>query len=162
MKTLIKILFLSFTALTFACTSPAPPQTEQTEEPLEEESMTEHVIDAGQTAAVLEHHLNSFGANDLEAILEDYTDESILITQDSTYVGLEQIKGLFVGLFPAFPTGESEINLDKMVINNEMAFIVWHGSSPSVEVPFATDTFIIMDGKIVRQSFAGIINPKGA
>lgn len=47
-----------------------------------------------------------------------------------------------------------------MVIDNELAFIVWNGDSPVFDVPFATDTFVIVDGKIQKQTFAGVLNPK--
>lgn len=110
--------------------------------------------------AVLNHHLQAFMDNDLEEVLADYTDQSMLMTPDSTYVGLEQIGGLFTALFPMFPTEGTTIEPDKIEFVDNMAYLVWHGESPSVSVPLATDTFIFEDGKIHRQTFAGMINPK--
>jgi hypothetical protein len=156
MKKLSPILLFGLLALLFACTGPVEETAEVEEVPV----VQEPVSSSEQSEEVLNNHLAAFMANDLEAVMVDYSDNSVVITPDSTYNGLEQIKGLFSSLFPAFPTEGTTIELDKMVIENEVAYIIWHGSSPSVDVPFATDTFIIEDGKIQRQTFAGIINPK--
>ncbi|MBN8858042.1 MAG: hypothetical protein J0H29_06620 [Sphingobacteriales bacterium] len=51
--------------------------------------------------------------------------------------------------------------MEKKVINDNLVCIVWHGRSPSLEVSFATDTFIIENGKILRQTFAGQLKPVG-
>ena len=108
---------------------------------------------------VLDHHLESFGQNDLEAVVSDYTEESIIITPDSTYKGLEQISSFFAGLFPSFPTDSTEISMKSIFVENEVAYILWDCTTPTLEVPFGTDTFIIEDGKIRIQTFAAVINP---
>jgi predicted SnoaL-like aldol condensation-catalyzing enzyme len=101
------------------------------------------------------HHLGSFQDNDLEAVTADYTNESVLITRDATYNGPEAIKDFFATLMIHFPKQRSGFVLDKMVVNNELVFIVWHANTPSLDVSLGTDTFIIRDGKIYRQTFAG-------
>lgn len=104
---------------------------------------------------VLQRHLSSFNRNDLEMLMLDYTDKSVLITHDAIYSGINEIRAFFVGLMNHFPQGCSSFELDKLVIRGELAFIVWHGATPSLEVAFGTDTFIIKDGKIHQQTFAG-------
>ena len=104
---------------------------------------------------LLQRHLTFFVENNLEALMADYTNESVLITQDTRYTGIEEIKGYFVDLISHFPKQKSTIELDKTEISDDLAYIVWHGKSTSLEVLFATDTFIIKNGKIYRQTFAG-------
>lgn len=104
---------------------------------------------------IVMHHLGSFQDNDLEAVIADYTNESVLITQDATYNGPEEIKSFFATLMPHFPKQQSSFELDKVVVDNELVFIVWHASTPSLDVALGTDTFIIRDDKIYRQTFAG-------
>lgn len=116
-------------------------------------------VSSDTTRQVLEHHLGAFGQNDLEAIISDYTDASIVVTPDSTYKGLEQIRSFFTGLLPSFPTEGTTVEMDKIVVENELAYIIWHTTTPSVEVSFGTDTFIIEGGKIKRQTFAGVMSP---
>ncbi len=104
---------------------------------------------------ILQRHLNAFRENDLEAIMADFTNKSELITHQTSYKGFEEIKSFFADLIPHFPTQQSSFELDKTVIKDDLVYIVWHGKTPSLEVSFATDTFIIKDGKIRQQTFAG-------
>ena len=46
------------------------------------------------------------------------------------------------------------------VVDGAHAYIVWRGESEKYRLPFGTDTFVVRDGKIVFQSFAGQIEPK--
>lgn len=119
--------------------------------------------DAAESATrnLLTHHLSSFQDNDLAAVMSDYTSESILITKDATYRGTEQIRTFFSSLIPHFPRHRSTFELDKMVVNDEVVFIVWHANTPTIDVPFATDTFVIKAGKISRQTFAGELKSVG-
>ena len=119
------------------------------------------IIHTDTSEEILQNHLNSFLENDLEALMSDFTDESVLITQDTSYKGLKAIKDFYAGLIPLFPKQKSSVELEKTVINDNLVFIVWHGRSPSLEVSFATDTFIIENGKILRQTFAGQLKPVG-
>jgi ketosteroid isomerase-like protein len=104
---------------------------------------------------IVMHHLGSFQDNDLEAVIADYSNESVLITQDATYKGPEKIKDFFAALMIHFPKQKSRFELDKVVVNNELVYIVWHATTPSLDVSLGTDTFIIRDGKIYQQTFAG-------
>jgi ketosteroid isomerase-like protein len=104
---------------------------------------------------IIMHHLGSFQDNDLEAVIADYTNESVLITQDGTCKGPEEIKVFFATLMTHFPKQQSNFELDKIVVKNELVFIVWHATTPSLEVSLGTDTFIIKDDKIYQQTFAG-------
>ena len=47
---------------------------------------------AASTEEVLNHHLQAFGEGNLEAILEDYNEDSILCTPDGLLEGLNEIK----------------------------------------------------------------------
>jgi predicted SnoaL-like aldol condensation-catalyzing enzyme len=107
---------------------------------------------------VVTHHLNSFLDNNLEAVMADYTKESVLVTQDTTYTGLEEIRVFFAGFIMHFPQQKSNLVLDKLVANNDLVYIVWHANTPSLQVPIGSDTFIIKDGIIYQQTFVGQLN----
>lgn len=104
---------------------------------------------------VLLRHLHSFGNNDLEALMSDYTEQSVLITHDKTYNGRDEIKTFFKELMTHFPKEDSNFKLEKLVVNDELGFIVWQASTPSLQVSLGTDTFLIKRGKIYQQTFAG-------
>ena len=103
------------------------------------------------------HHLSAFQNNDLTALMSDYTAESVFITQDATYTGRLEIEAFLGGLMAHFPKQLSTINLDKMVVDDHLAYIVWHAKTPSLEVILGSDTLVIRGGKIHQQTFAGLL-----
>ena len=114
-------------------------------------------LDVSDTKNIILHHINSFIENDLDALLSDYTNESVLITRDMTYNGPKEIKDFFVSLVKHFPVQNSNFVLDKLVADGNLVFIIWHGKTPTIEVALGTDTFIIENRKIKQQTFAGQI-----
>lgn len=117
--------------------------------------------DAAISGDIVQNHLGSFLEHDLEALMSDFTDESVLVTPEKTYTGLEEIRGYFAALMAQFPKQRSRIELDKTVISDDVAYIIWRGTSPGLEVSFATDTFVIKNGKIRKQTFAGQLKVTG-
>ena len=114
-----------------------------------------------QTEKTLLHHWQAFGAGDIEAIMADYAEDAVLITRDGVVKGQAQIQSLFVQMFTnMFPPDETSLNLSKQVVEGEIAYILWSGSSPYYNIPFATDTFVIRDRKIVAQTFAAQLEGK--
>ncbi|HVT84323.1 MAG TPA: nuclear transport factor 2 family protein [Chitinophagaceae bacterium] len=122
---------------------------------LESNGKVKKITQSDISGDLLQHHLSSFQNNNLDALIADYTNESVLITPDASYKGPEEIKSFFTDLFIHFPKHQSNFELDKMVVNDDLVYITWHAVTPSLEVPFATDTFIIKNGKIHQQTFAG-------
>ena len=114
----------------------------------------ENKADTG-TREIIMHHLGSFQKNDLEAVVSDYTNESVLITQEAVYKGPKEIKGFFANLMTYFPEQKSSFQLDKLTVNNGLAYIVWHAKTPSLDVPLGSDTFILKNGKIYQQTYVG-------
>ncbi len=116
-------------------------------------------VDETVTKKVLDHHLQTFQSNDLDGVMADYTEESILITPDRTYKGLAEIRENFVQAYKALPTNGTTMTVTKSVVSRDVAYIVWKAVTPTLDFKYATDTFVIVDGKIVTQTFAGDIVP---
>ena len=127
---------------------------------LEEQTLdrTKETIMDKISKEVVMRHLNSFLDNNLETLLSDYTNESVLITQAATYSSPEEIRAFFVGLNKHFPKHGSNFVLDKLVGNDDLVYIVWHAKTPTLQVPIGSDTFIIKDGKICQQTFVCQLN----
>ena len=104
---------------------------------------------------IIMHHLSSFRDNDLEGVVSDYTNESVLITEDANYTGPVEIKAFFEDLMRHFPKQKSSFELDKVVVNDDLVYIIWHAKTPTLDVSLGSDTFIIKDGKIYQQTFVG-------
>ena len=117
-------------------------------------------IDEAQTQSVLDHHWETFINNDLEGVMEDYSEESILITPNGTYRGLEEIRGNFINAFKAFPAQQATLTLTESLAVKDIGYILWEADTPAFILSYATDTFIIRNGKIIRQTFAGVREDK--
>jgi hypothetical protein len=119
-------------------------------------------FDEAVTKQVLDHHVETFQKNDLEGVMADYTDESILVTPDRTYKGLAEIRENFVDAYKALPVSGTTMTITKTVVVRDVAYIVWKAITPTLEFKYATDTFIITNGKIVSQTYAGDVAPLAA
>jgi SnoaL-like protein len=98
---------------------------------------------------VFDHHLAAFAAGDLEAILEDDTDASVLMLPDATIRGRDGLRAVYGDLLSGlFAPGTFELTLDATTVEGDVAYIVWHAGCASAEIPFASDTYVVRDGKI--------------
>jgi ketosteroid isomerase-like protein len=102
------------------------------------------------TEAVLRKHLRSARVG-VDAVMNDYTEQSVLITHDATYRGLAEIRRFFTALFETLPAGFFEtMRMNRQEVIGEVAYILWD-REPIISQ--ATDTFVVRDGKILFQTF---------
>ena len=103
------------------------------------------------TEATLSRHFQAF-SKDVDALMADYTPDSILFTPNGALRGLEAIRGFFSDVLRTSPPelipAMTPIRQD---IDGEFAYILWK-AEPFISL--ATDTFLIRDEKILVQSFA--------
>lgn len=102
---------------------------------------------------ILIHHLTAFGNNDLDAILEDYTETSVLFTPKGIVIGLDNIRQFFVEFFAVIPTG-SAFGMDQKLIEGNVAYILWNSDSDLAQIPVGTDTFVFEGDKIKYHTVA--------
>ena len=112
------------------------------------------------TREIVDHHWKTFRDNDLEGTLADYTDESVLITPNRIYKGMKEIRENFVSAFDVFPKNATTMQLNKSVVQRDVGYILWEANGPKVKLSFGTDTFVIKNGKIVSQTYAGVATPR--
>jgi ketosteroid isomerase-like protein len=113
------------------------------------------------TKDVLHHHLAAFGAGDVDEMLKDYTDDSVLITTDGPITGLGPLREAFTALCAGlFAPGTYEFTMEAERIVGEVAFITWHATCASFEIPLGVDTFLVRDGKIAVQTYAARMDPR--
>src|SRR5260370_41415400 len=110
------------------------------------------------TQDVLTYHLNSFG--DIAGTMADYTAESRFFTPDGLLCGSEAIRRFFVTLFEEFAKPGMSFDMLRQEVDGDTAYIVWKAETADNRFELATDTFIVQNGKIVTQTFAGKISPK--
>jgi ketosteroid isomerase-like protein len=112
------------------------------------------------TNAVLDHHLEAFAEQELEEIMSDYVDASVVVTNVGVFRGPDEIEGLFTDLFDEFSQEETTFEVDDTIIEGEFAYLLWHAETPDNVYEFCTDTFYIPEETIDFQTFAGKIEPK--
>ena len=110
--------------------------------------------------SILNHHLVAVGERDVDAILEDYTEDSTIIIPNSVIKGLDNIRELFVNFTQNILPLGSEFELVEKVVDGNIAYLIWNAESDRYKIPFAGDTFIFEDGKIKVQTVAFILEEK--
>ena len=113
------------------------------------------------TKEVLDHHLRSFGEHDLRGILSDYAPGAVLFTPEGPLRGVDGINTFFQALLAEFGKPGATFSLKHQSIEGDYGYILWTAETADNEYGLGTDTFVVQDGKIVVQSFAGKITPKG-
>lgn len=112
------------------------------------------------TSEVLDRHLKSFADYDLDGVLADYSSDAVLFTPTGSLRGADAIKPLFQALISEFAKPGCSFTLQQRCIEGDHAYILWIAETPDNSYEFATDTFVVQNGKIVAQSFAAKVKPK--
>ena len=113
------------------------------------------------TKEVLDRHLKCFGEGDLEGLLSDYAPDAVMFLSDGPLRGAGAIRPFFQALFAEFGKPGAAFNLKQQSVEGNYAYILWTAETTENVYEVGTDTFVVRDGKIVAQSFAGKITPKG-
>jgi ketosteroid isomerase-like protein len=112
------------------------------------------------TSDVLDRHLKCFAEHDVDGILADYSSDAVLFVPDGPLRGSDAIKRLFQALVEEFRKPGSSFTMRQRSIEGDHAYIVWSAETAENSYEFATDTFVVRNGRIVAQSFAAKISPK--
>ena len=112
------------------------------------------------TRDVIDNHLKSFGAGDLEGILSDYAPDAALFTPDGLLRGVEEIRTLFVAMLAEFAKPGATFSLKHLSTEGDHGYILWAAQTADNVYEMGTDTFVVRDGRIAVQSFAGTIKPR--
>ncbi len=113
------------------------------------------------TKDVLDNHLKCFGAGDLKGILSDYAPGAVLFTPDGPLRGADAMRPLFQAMIAEFGKPGTAFSMKQQSVEGDYAYILWTAETADNVYEVATDTFVVLDGKIVAQSFTGKITPKG-
>ena len=107
---------------------------------------------------VFDRHLAAFNSGDIEAVLGDFGEDSIVVTPDGVFVGRDRIRLVYSALLAEFGNisrGDSPgLTVDVKHVHGDTLFITWHGESKQHVFPFGTDTFICDGEKFTRQSIS--------
>jgi ketosteroid isomerase-like protein len=116
--------------------------------------------DTAATREILAHHLECFGKLDLAGTMTDYADESRFFSHGGVLHGSDSIRKFYGTLFEEFEKPGMSFDLLQQEVDDDTAYIVWKAETADNLFEIGTDTFIVKNGKIVTQTFAGKISPK--
>ena len=112
------------------------------------------------TKDVVDHHLKSFGEGDLKGILSDYAPGAVLFTPEGPLRGIDAIRSLFQAMLAEFGKPGAAFSLKQQFVEGDYAYILWTAETADNVYELGTDTFVVREGRIAVQSFAGRIVPK--
>jgi ketosteroid isomerase-like protein len=113
------------------------------------------------TKDILDHHVKCFGEGNLQGILSDYEPDAVLFTPFGPLRGVDAIKPFYVGMIAEFGKPGTAFSMNHESIEGDYAYVLWNAETADNVYESCTDTLVVRNGKILAQSFAGKITPKG-
>jgi hypothetical protein len=108
---------------------------------------------------VFAHHGRALAAGDLDEIVADYADDSVVITTAGVARGKDAIRRVFVQLLDDLPNAVWD--LKTQILDGDVLFLEWAASSAVNQVDDGVDTFVFRDGTIWAQTVRYTLLSKG-
>jgi hypothetical protein len=99
---------------------------------------------------IFQHHAEALGAEDIEDVVADYSDDAIFMTPAGVLLGKAGVQHAFTKLLADIP--RAEWNLKTQLFENDVLFIEWTADSAKTKVDDGIDTFVFKDGFIRVQT----------
>jgi ketosteroid isomerase-like protein len=104
------------------------------------------------TRTILGRHLQATLAGSIDDIMDNYAEDSVLYVSQGPVRGLDELRHFYETLLESRPASFAKaVEFIRQDVEEDVAFVVWRCG---IDLPFATDTFLIRDGKIRVQTFA--------
>ncbi|MBQ1334975.1 MAG: nuclear transport factor 2 family protein [Clostridia bacterium] len=115
---------------------------------------------ARTTLEVIHQHSENLMSKNIEAVMADFTEDSIMISPQATIKGLAGIRANFEATIKNIltPDVKAEVLLEKAEGN--IGYCLWRAEGDRFSIPFATDTFVVENDKIMAQTFAAQVVKK--
>lgn len=109
------------------------------------------------TEDVLARHETALGAQDSDRIARHYAQDAVAVVNGATYRGPREIAGFYASLIRDLP--DARWRTDVAVVHGDLAYVEWSCASAASRVDFGTDTFVVANGLIARQTASFSIVP---
>ncbi|SPM39790.1 Ketosteroid isomerase-related protein [Mycobacterium numidiamassiliense] len=108
---------------------------------------------------VFAHHGKALAAGDLDEIVADYTEDSVVITATGAAHGKDGVRAVFTALLGDLP--DAAWDLKTQIFGGDILFLEWAADSHLNRVDDGVDTFVFRDGMILAQTVRYTPHPKG-
>jgi ketosteroid isomerase-like protein len=105
---------------------------------------------------IFAHHGQALGAEDLEEIVADYSDDAILVVQKSVFRGKDGARQVFTQLLDDVPQAQWDLDT---VFADDVLYLEWKATGGGRRVEDGIDTFIFRDGMIRVQTVVYTVQP---
>jgi ketosteroid isomerase-like protein len=106
---------------------------------------------------IFEHHITAIGAGDVDAILEDYAEDAVLITPQGTVRGRPAIRETFTGLLGQLPDAAWDVYT--RIYEGDVLFIEWSATGEKARIQDGIDTFVFRGDAIRVQTVRFTLEP---
>jgi len=104
--------------------------------------------------------LAAFGSGDFKALMEQYSDDAIVLTQQGTLTGKSQIGPMIEAALAEFGQAGTKFNLISTLAEGNVVTFVWSGETAKNTYHHVAETYVLQDGKARYETFAAQISPK--
>ncbi len=99
---------------------------------------------------VFDHHAQALGAEDLEGIVADYSDDAVFITPAGVQRGKDGIRRAFTKLLSEVPQASWDIKTT--IYEDDVLLLEWGAEGGGNRIQDGIDTFVFRDGVIRVQT----------
>ena len=108
---------------------------------------------------IFAHHGKALAAGDLDEIVADYADDSVVITSAGVARGKDGVRRVFAQLLDDLPNAAWD--LKTQILEGDVLFLEWAADSAINRVDDGVDTFVFRDGMIRAQTIRYTPQAKG-
>ncbi|GAB1816572.1 nuclear transport factor 2 family protein [Mycobacterium sp. MUNTM1] len=108
---------------------------------------------------VFAHHGTALAAGDLDEIVVDYAEDSVVLSPAGIARGRDAIRSVFATLLADLPNAQWDLRTQ--LFDEEVLFLEWTADSAVNRVDDGVDTFVFRDGMIRAQTVRYTPHPKG-
>jgi hypothetical protein len=106
---------------------------------------------------VFSHHAQALGAEDLDEIVADYSDDAVFITPAGVQRGKDGIRQAFTKLLGEVP--QAAWDLKTTIYEDDILFLEWGAEGGGNRIQDGIDTFVFRDGLIRVQTVRYTLQP---
>ncbi|MGH3562442.1 MAG: nuclear transport factor 2 family protein [Mycobacterium sp.] len=107
---------------------------------------------------IFAHHAHALAARDVDELVADYTDDSVLITSSGVVRGKDGVRAAFTKLVDETP--DAVFDVQTQIFEGDVLLLEWVLDSPAARTT-GVDTFVFGDGMIRAQTISHSVHEKG-
>jgi SnoaL-like domain len=106
---------------------------------------------------VFNHHVQALGAEDLDEIVADDSEDAIFITPAGVLRGNDSIRQAFAGVLGEVP--QATWDLKTTIFADDILLLEWGAEGGGNRIQDGIDTFVVRDGRIRVQTVRYTLQP---